>query len=32
MLDLPEVGRGADPRGAVRLLLDTLDGDATAGL
>lgn len=29
MLDLPEVGRGADPRGAARLLLDTLDGDAT---
>ena len=29
MLDLPEVGRGADPRGATRLLLDTLDGDAT---
>lgn len=28
MLDLPEVGRGADPRGAARLLLDTLDGDA----
>src|SRR5512132_1893140 len=24
MLDLPEVGRGADPRGAARLLLDTL--------
>lgn len=29
MLDLPEVGRGADPRGAAQLLLDTLDGDAT---
>lgn len=29
MLDLPDVGRGANPRGAVRLLLDTLDGDAT---
>ena len=29
MLDLPEVDRGADPRGAVRLLLDTLDGDGT---
>jgi inosine-uridine nucleoside N-ribohydrolase len=29
MLDLPEVGRVADPRGATRLLLDTLDGDAT---
>lgn len=29
MLDLPEVGGGADPRGAARLLLDTLDGDAT---
>ena len=29
MLDLPEVGRGADPRGAARLLLDTLDGDGT---
>lgn len=29
MLDLPEVDRGADPRGATGLLLDTLDGDAT---
>ena len=29
MLDLPEVGRGADPRGAARLLLDTLDGVGT---
>jgi len=29
MLDLPEVDRGADPRGATELLLDTLDGDAT---
>lgn len=29
MLDLPDVDRGADPRGAVRLLLDTLDGDGT---
>jgi pyrimidine-specific ribonucleoside hydrolase len=29
MLDLPEVDATADPRGAVRLLLDTLDGDAT---
>jgi inosine-uridine nucleoside N-ribohydrolase len=29
MLDLPEVDRAADPRGATRLLLDTLDGDAT---
>jgi inosine-uridine nucleoside N-ribohydrolase len=29
MLDLPETGRGADPRGAARLLLDTLDGDGT---
>ncbi len=29
MLDLPEVDRGADPLGAVRLLLDTLDGDGT---
>ena len=29
MLDLPEVGRGADPRGAARLLLDTLHGDGT---
>ena len=29
MLDLPEVDRGADPRGAAQLLLDTLDGDAT---
>lgn len=29
MVDLPAVERGADPRGAVRLLLDTLDGNAT---
>jgi hypothetical protein len=29
MLDLPEVDRAADPRGATGLLLDTLDGDAT---
>ena len=29
MLELPEVDRGADPRGATQLLLDTLDGDAT---
>ncbi|MEX2204084.1 MAG: nucleoside hydrolase [Actinomycetota bacterium] len=29
MLDLPEVERVADPRGATQLLLDTLDGDAT---
>jgi inosine-uridine nucleoside N-ribohydrolase len=29
MLDLPGVDRGADPRGATQLLLDTLDGDAT---
>ncbi|MGZ8578652.1 MAG: nucleoside hydrolase [Actinomycetota bacterium] len=29
MLDLPEVDRGADPRGATQLLLDTLDGGAT---
>ncbi|MGH2672608.1 MAG: nucleoside hydrolase [Gaiellales bacterium] len=29
MLDLPEVDRGADPRGATQLLLDTLDGNAT---
>ncbi|HET9248703.1 MAG TPA: nucleoside hydrolase [Actinomycetota bacterium] len=29
MLDLPAVDRRGDPRGAVRLLLDTLDGDAT---
>ncbi|MCI0634516.1 MAG: nucleoside hydrolase [Actinobacteria bacterium] len=29
MLDLPAVERGADPRGATQLLLDTLDGDAT---
>jgi len=29
MVDLPAVERGADPRGAVRLLLDTLDGDTT---
>jgi len=29
MLNLPEVERGADPRGATQLLLDTLDGDAT---
>jgi hypothetical protein len=29
MLDLPEVGGVADPRGAARLLLDTLDGDGT---
>ena len=29
MLDLPEVDRVADPRGATQLLLDTLDGDAT---
>lgn len=28
MLGLPEVDRGADPRGATQLLLDTLDGDA----
>jgi inosine-uridine nucleoside N-ribohydrolase len=29
MLDLPQVDRVADPRGATELLLDTLDGDAT---
>jgi pyrimidine-specific ribonucleoside hydrolase len=29
LLDLPEVNRGADPRGAAQLLIDTLDGDAT---
>ena len=29
MVDLPAVDRGADPRGAVQLLLDTLDGDTT---
>ncbi len=29
MLDLPGPDRGADPRGAAKLLLDTLDGDAT---
>jgi len=29
MVDLPAVERGADPRGAVRLLLDTLNGDTT---
>jgi inosine-uridine nucleoside N-ribohydrolase len=29
MLDLPDVDREADPRGAARLLLDTLDGDTT---
>lgn len=29
MIELPEVDRGADPRGATQLLLDTLDGDAT---
>ncbi len=29
MLDLPQVDRAADPRGATELLLDTLDGDAT---
>jgi pyrimidine-specific ribonucleoside hydrolase len=29
MLDLPEVDRGPDQRGATQLLLDTLDGDAT---
>jgi inosine-uridine nucleoside N-ribohydrolase len=29
MADLPDVDRGADPRGAVQLLLDTLDGDTT---
>jgi pyrimidine-specific ribonucleoside hydrolase len=29
MVDLPAVERGADPRGAVQLLLDTLDGDTT---
>jgi len=29
MLDLPTVDGSADPRGAPRLLLDTLDGDAT---
>jgi inosine-uridine nucleoside N-ribohydrolase len=27
MVDLPAVDRGGDPRGAVQLLLDTLDGD-----
>ena len=29
MLDLPQVDRVGDPRGATQLLLDTLDGDAT---
>ena len=29
MLDLPQVDRLGDPRGATQLLLDTLDGDAT---
>jgi pyrimidine-specific ribonucleoside hydrolase len=29
LLNLPEVNRGGDPRGAAQLLLDTLDGDAT---
>jgi inosine-uridine nucleoside N-ribohydrolase len=29
MLDLAEVDRAGDPRGAAQLLLDTLDGDAT---
>ncbi len=29
MLDLPQVDRVADPRGAAELLIDTLDGDAT---
>jgi len=29
MLDLPQVDRVADPRGATGLLIDTLDGDAT---
>jgi pyrimidine-specific ribonucleoside hydrolase len=29
MLDLPQVDRGGDARGATGLLLDTLDGDAT---
>ena len=29
MLDLPQVDRVADPRGATELLIDTLDGDAT---
>jgi inosine-uridine nucleoside N-ribohydrolase len=29
MLELPQVDRSADPRGATQLLLDALDGDAT---